>query len=286
MPEGLLDKSRAELYSQQARLHCLLGDTALAEKKFNLFKRTEWAKTPESFETIASYLNLTDRYDDILKHAESMKERERQSNYQMDVKDCQLLEHELTIARQNTRNLLLGGLAFVLFVICVISTYYSRIIKRKNASLAATISELTAEKRNSTAQKINRRNAETSPNTTTVDMEQFERIEKYINETKPYLQPGFGRERLLEAFPNTNRTQLASLFSTYAGCSITQYINALRLAHYITLLEANTPMSIESIAQECGYSNRQTFHRLFVEKYGLSPAEYRKNIGQLPQQPQ
>lgn len=57
-------------------------------------------------------------------------------------------------------------------------------------------------------------------------------------------------------------------------------------ANPITLLEANTPMSIEGIAQECGYSNRQTFHRLFVEKYGLSPAEYRKNIGQLPQQPQ
>ncbi|MGM9698839.1 MAG: hypothetical protein ACI3Y0_09365 [Prevotella sp.] len=115
LPEGLADKSRAELYTQQARLHFLLGDTALAEKKFHLFKQTEWAKTPESFETIASYLNITNRHDDILLHAENMKERERQSNYQMDMKDRQLLEHELTIARQNTRNLLLGGLALVLF---------------------------------------------------------------------------------------------------------------------------------------------------------------------------
>ena len=285
LPEGLADKSRAELYTQQARLHFLLGDTALAEKKFTLFKQTEWANTPESFETIASYLNLTNRHDEILKHAESMKERERQSNYQMDMKDRQLLEHELTIARQNTRNLLLGGLALVLFVICAIATYYTRIIRRKNATLAATISELTAAKRSSTSLKIKTRNAETSQKNTNVDQELFERIEKYIYNNKPYLQPGFGREGLLEAFPNTNRTQLASLFSTYAGCSITQYLNALRLAHSITLLESNTPMSIEGIAQECGYSNRQTFHRLFVEKYGLSPAEYRKNIGHCPNTP-
>lgn len=278
LPEGLLDKSRAELYAQESILHCLLGDTATAEKTFRLFKQTEWSKSPESFEAIASFLHLTNRHEDILRHAESMRERERRSTYEIDVKERKLVKQDITISRQNMRALLLCGLVIVLVIACAIITYYTRIIRRKNASLAATISELSSEKRQATALKTQLQENPTVKDNTNFEKNLFERIVNHLNENKLYLQPGLGREDLLKAFPKTNRTQLASIFSTYAGCSITQYINNLRLAHSIVLLEHNTTMSIEGIAQECGYSNRQTFHRLFVEKYGLSPAEYRKNI--------
>ncbi|MBS7347933.1 MAG: AraC family transcriptional regulator [Muribaculaceae bacterium] len=44
------------------------------------------------------------------------------------------------------------------------------------------------------------------------------------------------------------------------------------------LLKAKGNYTIEAVAEECGFQSRQTFHRLFIDRYGMTPAEYRKTI--------
>lgn len=50
----------------------------------------------------------------------------------------------------------------------------------------------------------------------------------------------------------------------------------MRLEHSLELIRSNQEYTIEGIALDSGFSNRQTFHRLFVEKYGMTPTEYKR----------
>jgi len=61
------------------------------------------------------------------------------------------------------------------------------------------------------------------------------------------------------------------------GMSFAEYINALRLAYARELLSnMDDKHTIETIAFEAGFNSRPTFYRLFTEKYGLSPKQFRK----------
>ncbi len=51
----------------------------------------------------------------------------------------------------------------------------------------------------------------------------------------------------------------------------------MRLEHARELLSLpNTELTIEAIAIDSGFGSRNTFYRLFREKYGLTPVEFRK----------
>ncbi|MEG1910024.1 MAG: helix-turn-helix domain-containing protein [Bacteroidales bacterium] len=42
------------------------------------------------------------------------------------------------------------------------------------------------------------------------------------------------------------------------------------------MLEANNSATIETIALDCGFNSSRNFHRLFREKFGMTPTEFRK----------
>lgn len=56
-----------------------------------------------------------------------------------------------------------------------------------------------------------------------------------------------------------------------------EYLIRLRLNHACNLL-AGSSLNITDIAQECGFSDSNYFARIFKQKTGLSPTQYRKNI--------
>ena len=61
------------------------------------------------------------------------------------------------------------------------------------------------------------------------------------------------------------------------GMSFTEYINSLRLAYSRELLtNMDEKFTIDAIAYEAGFNSRTTFYRLFNEKYGLSPKQFRE----------
>ena len=78
------------------------------------------------------------------------------------------------------------------------------------------------------------------PNPIDLDEALFQRIEYYIVHEKMFLQPRLSREDV------TN------------------------------LLKEHQEYSVEAVARECGIPAPQTFYRIFVKKYGMTPTEYRK----------
>lgn len=66
-------------------------------------------------------------------------------------------------------------------------------------------------------------------------------------------------------------------FKLYMKISPAQYILSLRMVNAQSLLE-NTEYNIGEIAEIVGYDNPLYFSRVFKKEYGVSPAQYRKNL--------
>jgi len=66
------------------------------------------------------------------------------------------------------------------------------------------------------------------------------------------------------------------IYQSFCGESLAATVKRLRLQRAANLL-VKTSDSIEQIAQVCGYSNLQSFTRIFSGVYGMPPARYRKH---------
>jgi len=72
--------------------------------------------------------------------------------------------------------------------------------------------------------------------------------------------------------------QEAALCRTYkreTGMTLFQHLQYIRIESACTMLR-NTTLSIAEIAYSCGFNTPSTFNRLFLEKMGMTPGEYRK----------
>lgn len=66
------------------------------------------------------------------------------------------------------------------------------------------------------------------------------------------------------------------LIKENTGLTYSSYLQQIKLTKAEILL-TTTKYSIEEISQQVGYQNRSYFYRVFTRKYGVTPAQYRKN---------
>lgn len=72
-----------------------------------------------------------------------------------------------------------------------------------------------------------------------------------------------------------NLSYLSSLFKKEMGKGFTEYINDIRLRHTQDLLE-NTNLSLMDISTDAGFDCQSYFTKVFKNKTGITPSEYRK----------
>ena len=65
------------------------------------------------------------------------------------------------------------------------------------------------------------------------------------------------------------------MFKKAMGMTPITYMNDLRLRKAEYLMEV-TSDPLESVAAQCGFQNYSHFYKLFCRKFGLSPAQWRK----------
>lgn len=105
--------------------------------------------------------------------------------------------------------------------------------------------------------------------------ELYEQMEHLIISGQLYLDPKFNGEkaRKLVGIP---RNRFVPFIKRYTGGRFLKYLNRFRLYHSARLLQDNPDYSIETIARESGIPALRSFHRLFLEEFGVTPMEYRK----------
>lgn len=104
----------------------------------------------------------------------------------------------------------------------------------------------------------------------------IEELRRAIEDNQLYLDPLFDRNKAVETFPELNVRTLSADFNLCYGMPFPRYLTMLRLDYALSLLCSNQDLSIETIATKSGFTTRQTFYRTFSERFGISPAEYRR----------
>lgn len=92
----------------------------------------------------------------------------------------------------------------------------------------------------------------------------------YIDEN--YKNP-IDLDALSEAF-GYNKYYFSRLFNKYIGENINNYINLVRLQHFINLSKSDDTRSVVELAFECGFDSLTTFYRYFNKVYGKKPKTY------------
>ena len=100
-------------------------------------------------------------------------------------------------------------------------------------------------------------------------------LESYFSEKKAFLQPNLTISEVAVATGIPLR-ELSYLINSYYKKRFSDYLNEMRLAHFLTQVDASTldNFTIESIALSAGFSSRSSFYRAFNRFYGCTPSEY------------
>lgn len=194
------------------------------------------------------------------------------------------VDRHVEARRLSQTRALLFAVAFALALVALaIWIGYSRSLRRKNIRLVAQIQEQDRLRRQlqscqaatrmepgSSASLAQGRVAPALP-----EDDLFHRLEQLIKTDNLYLDPNLSIKTLLPLL-GTNERYLRDAVREQTGATFLDYLNDLRLTHSRQLLEDAEKYTIEAIATESGFNSRSTFHRVFRDKYGLAPDEYRR----------
>ena len=175
----------------------------------------------------------------------------------------------------NLRLFIVGLTAIVLLLVCVISIviYDLNKIKRKNRVLYQRIQSQEALELELMRKKDTVHTKLSSDDE--VDILYF-RLNELMKDENNYTDPNVTRKTLATKL-GTNEKYLHDTMKKYLDLSFSEYINLLRLDYAREMIIKHlNELSLEDIAIMSGFGTRQTFHRLFRDRYGLSPSEFSK----------
>lgn len=190
-------------------------------------------------------------------------------------------DRKISEQRKNLRITYVAVTAMVIILIVVLALLtrvltYNRIIRRKNIAASKAINDLIAYKEQLAYLLKSRQDKPSGDGDFDEDDHRmFLKLEQRIINDQMFLKPKLSRDEVT-AMLGISKNRFASLFTKYSGKSFNKYINDMRLDYAAQQLKQNPAYSVEAIAADCGIPVRQTFYRLFTEKFGLTPAEYRR----------
>lgn len=103
---------------------------------------------------------------------------------------------------------------------------------------------------------------------------------QYVIKAKKYIAQHFDEDLTLEQVAQSvylSPFYFSRLFKAYTGYTFNQYLTRLRLSRARNLLKRQD-MTICEVALTVGYNNSSYFSRVFKEREGLLPSEYRKRM--------
>ncbi|MES2823337.1 MAG: AraC family transcriptional regulator [Pseudomonadota bacterium] len=105
-----------------------------------------------------------------------------------------------------------------------------------------------------------------------------EQLQQLIETHKPHLDDSISLPKLAALLGVTSH-QLSELLNIHKSISFYDFLNDLRYEESIHFLtKSNTELTIADIAYQSGFNNRNSFYKVFKDKTGLTPSQYKKSI--------
>lgn len=107
----------------------------------------------------------------------------------------------------------------------------------------------------------------------------MEKIEDYMKEEKPYLDPKFNMNKLCEGI-GINRTYLSLAINTKTGQRFETFINRYRIRDSVSLLleKESAQYTLEYLASRVGFHSKSTFNLSFKQFTGVNPSSFQRNV--------
>ena len=166
----------------------------------------------------------------------------------------------------------------LLFAILAIYISYYKKIKRKNIAIVAQIKELQKQYEQKEFELINIDTFSANQNNSADNRNDNLglKIRDCLFKEKIYHDPNISRDKMVEHL-GTNRRYFDEAMQICFKMSWQEYINYLRLKEAMHHLE-KSDLTIEEISEMVGFGTLRTFQRQFLEKYDMSPKDFRKMV--------
>lgn len=103
-----------------------------------------------------------------------------------------------------------------------------------------------------------------------------------IMKAKPYLNSNYSLKDLSDSL-KTNTVYASQMINFLFGRSFTDYINQYRVEEAKTRLMESDDLKLFAVALDSGFSNKNTFARVFKKYTGQTPSEFRDSLKKRPQ---
>lgn len=101
------------------------------------------------------------------------------------------------------------------------------------------------------------------------------RLEQWMRETKPFLNPNFTLSDLRVVLP-MNRTYISQLIHTTYNCTFYQFVTRYRIEEAKRLMLEDPNIKITDVAVKSGFSSIEVFSRIFLRETGVNPRFWNK----------
>ncbi len=107
-----------------------------------------------------------------------------------------------------------------------------------------------------------------------------QKILRYIQEH--FTEQSFSLGELAETF-HLSQSYITRIIKQETGSSFSELLTKMRIDRAVCLLIKNPEMKLVEIAEKTGFASQHYFSRVFKEKIGFSPADYRQYIRKSPE---
>lgn len=260
-----------------------------------------------AYEEKGDYRTASRYFRELAVLRDSIKNQEQKSStlelatlYETHEKDMQLQKQA---ADAYTRNIWLGttgSIALLLSILLWFTIRHNRTIRHKNAAMVNTIEELMTYKdeldRTREELRLNElaaaatpvvevKEETVSPSTeeTAFRKEEEEKIENQrlyrkldtaVTNEKLFLHD-VKRDDLMKLI-GVDKNRFGRILQQNTNMPLTGYLNKKRMEYAVSLLQTYPDYTIATIAELCGTS-LSNFNKMFKNKYGITPADFRTN---------
>jgi AraC-like DNA-binding protein len=112
---------------------------------------------------------------------------------------------------------------------------------------------------------------------------EFKALEKKLKrifvEEKPYLNTELTLGKLAELTAISDK-KLSALLNQHMNISFYDFVNSYRINAFKDVIKSDmyNKYTIETMAYQCGFKSKASFHRIFKTKMNMSPSEFKNNF--------